>query len=63
MGEVGFMKKKKSTRLRKVLSKHTGVTEFLMNPNGSFTENDNEMLELLLTTHFLACKDKVNEES
>lgn len=34
-----------------------------MNPNGSFTENDSEMLELLLTTHFLACKDKVNEES
>lgn len=34
-----------------------------MNPNDTFMENYSETLELLIATHFLACKDKASEES
>lgn len=33
-------------KFRKVLSKCPGIPEFLINPNGSFTESNNETSEI-----------------
>lgn len=48
--------------MRKVLSKDPGISEFLKNRAGPFTKSSNEMLGLLMTTHFPPYKDEVNDD-